>query len=349
LHIKALFLRDEFKLSLEEVDRPTLMDPTDIIVKVTASSICASDIHFITGEVPLAPNFIIGHEGIGVVEEIGSDIHNFKVGDRVAIPYMVSCGTCAECKSGRTYACEKDLQFGVGKARGDLPGLQAEYARVPWADSSLIPIPESITDKEALFAGDILSTGYFGVTSGKVRPGDDVAIFGAGPVGLCTVACAKLYSPARIFLVDLEDYRLEAGLRLGATHIINASKTKAAKEIRKITNGVGVQVSIDAAGFPSTIDDCLACTAKGGTVSVIGMSPFHINFAMGKMFYKNLTLVSGYTVVNEMERLIKLIEFKQLDLTSLITHQYTLSNILEGYRVFQNRLDNCIKVMIVPD
>ena len=297
----------------------------------------------------MTPNFIIGHEGVGVVEEVGSAVQNFKPGDRVVIPGGVACGKCSECRAGRFYACKYDYMFGAGKNKGDLPGVQAEYVRIPFADVSVVPIPDSVTDKEALFVGDILSTGYIGVINGKVKPGDDVAIFGAGPVGLCTVACAKLFSPARIFLIDLEDYRLEAGSKLGATHIINASTTRAAREIRSITNGVGVQVSIDAAAFPATIDDCLACTAKGGTISVIGMSPFRIDFAMGKMFFKNLTMISGYTSLHEMERLIKLIEFKQLDLTSLITHQYTLSNILEGYRVFQNRLDSCIKVMIVPD
>jgi alcohol dehydrogenase len=347
--MKALFLRDNLKLSLEETDKPTIIEPTDIIVRVTASSICGSDIHFVTGEVPLAPNFIIGHEGVGVVDEVGTSVKNFKPGDRVAIPAGVACGQCPECRAGRGYACEKDLQFGVGKARGDLGGVQAEYVRIPYADVSVIGIPDSVSDKEALFVGDILSTGYFGVINGKVTPGDDVAIFGAGPVGLSAVACARLYSPARIFLIDLEDYRLEAGRKLGATHLINASNTKAAREIRRITNGVGVPVSIDAAGFPSTIDDCLACTAKGGIVSVIGMSPFHINFAMGKMFYKNLTLISGYTSLEHMERLLKLIEFKQLDLTGLITHEFPLSNIMEAYRVFQNRLDNCIKIVIVPD
>ena len=244
-NIKALFLRDNLRLSLEETNRPTLTDPSDIIVKVTASSICGSDIHFVTGEVPMTPNFIIGHEGVGVVEDVGSAVQNFKPGDRVVIPGGVACGKCSECRAGRFYACKYDYMFGAGKNNGDLPGVQAEYVSIPFADVSVVPIPDSVTDKEALFVGDILSTGYIGVINGKVKPGDDVAIFGAGPVGLCTVACAKLYSPARIFLIDLEDYRLEAGSKLGATHIINASTTRAAREIRSITNGVGVQVSIE--------------------------------------------------------------------------------------------------------
>ncbi len=347
--IKALFLRENLKLSLEETPKPVIVESGDIIVKVTASSICGSDIHFITGEVPLEPDFIIGHEGVGVVEEVGSQVKTVKPGDRVVIPYMVSCGACSECLAGRVYACTADLQFGVGKARGDLPGLQAEYVRVPFAESSVVKIPDSVTDREALFVGDILSTGYIGVINGKIQPGDDVAIFGAGPVGLCTVACAKLFSPSRIILVDLENYRLEAGKLLGATHTINARSLRAGSEIRRLTGGVGVQATIEATGSEVAVDDCLACTAKGGIVSAIGMTPFNIKLAMGKVFYKNLTMISGYTSLHEMRRLVKLLEHRQLDLTSLITHEVPFSNILEGYRIFQNRLDNCIKVVIVPD
>jgi alcohol dehydrogenase len=347
--IKALFLRNNFQLSLEETPQPVISKPGDIIVRVTASSICGSDIHFVTGEVPLKPDFIIGHEGVGVVEEVGTGVEFFKPGDRVVIPYMVSCGYCSECKAGRAYACLADLQFGVGKARGDLPGTQAEFVRIPFADSSVVPIPDSVTDREALFVGDILSTGYFGVTNGNIQPGDEVAVFGAGPVGLCAVACAKLFSPSKIILVDLEDYRLEAGIRLGATHTINARSTRAGSEIRRLTGGTGVQVSIEASGAEAALDDCLACTAKGGILSAIGMTPFSVKFTMGKMFYKNLTMISGYTTLNEMRRLVKLIECKQLDLTSLITHEVPFSSILEGYRIFQNRLDDCIKVMVVPD
>lgn len=349
--IKALFLNEDLTLSLEETEKPTLQNPTDVIIKVSAASICGSDIHFITGEVALYPNdrFIIGHEGVGVVEEVGSMVTKFKPGDRVAIPAGIACGDCIQCREGRIYACEMNTLFGHGRIKGNLPGLQSEYVRMPLADRNLVHIPDSVTDKEVLLVGDVLSTGYIGVINGKPKPGEDIAIFGAGPVGLCAVASAKLFSPSRIILVDLEDYRLEAGLKLGATHVINAASTNAAKEVMKITKGVGAQVSVDAAAFPETINNCLACTAKGGTVSVIGISPWKIEFNMGRMFFNNLTLVSGYTSLHEMEHLVKMIEFKRLDTTPIITHEFKLSNILEAYRVFQNRLDNCIKVMIVPD
>lgn len=347
--IKALFLRDGLKLSLEETEKPTLKEGHDMIVKVTAASICGSDLHFVTGEVPMTPNFIIGHEGVGIVEEVGPYVKNFKPGDRICIPGGVACGTCAECRSGRFYACEKDLMFGAGKNKGDLPGVQAEYTRIPYADISVVKIPDSVSFKQALMVGDVLSTGYIGVTYGNPQPGDDIAIFGAGPVGLCAVASAKLFNPARLIVVDLEDNRLDMALKLGATHVINARNTKAAREIRGMTNGVGVQLSIDAVATPQTIDDCLSVTAKGGMISMIGMSPFHVNMALLKLFYKNLTMVSGYTSLHEMSRLLKLIEYGKIDVTPLITHEVTLSNILEGYRIFGERLDDCIKVMVVPD
>lgn len=347
--IKALFLRDGLKLSLEETEKPTLKEDHDMIVKVTAASICGSDLHFVSGEVPMTPNFIIGHEGVGIVEEVGPFVKNFKPGDRVVIPGGVACGTCPECRAGRHYACEKDLMFGAGKNKGDLPGVQAEYTRIPYADNSVVKIPDSVSFKQALLVGDVLSTGYIGVTYRPPQPGDDIAVFGCGPVGLCAVASAKLFSPARLIAVDLEDYRLETALKMGATHVINAGEARAAREIRGLTGGVGVQLSIDAAATPQTIDDCLACTAKGGFISMIGMSPFHVNVALLKLFYKNLTMVSGYTSLHEMSRLLKLIEFGKIDVTPLITHEVTLSNILEGYRIFGERLDNCIKVMVVPD
>ena len=162
--IKALFLRDGLKLSLEETEKPTLKEGHDMIVKVTAASICGSDLHFVSGEVPMTPNFIIGHEGVGIVEEVGPFVKNFKPGDRVVIPGGVACGTCPECRAGRHYACEKDLMFGAGKNKGDLPGVQAEYTRIPYADNSVVKIPDSVSFKQALLVGDVLSTGYIGVT-----------------------------------------------------------------------------------------------------------------------------------------------------------------------------------------
>ncbi len=347
--IKALYLRDNKALSLEDVEKPVLKDPGDVIVKVTASSICGSDIHFWQGELPCIPDFILGHEFVGVIEEVGSSVSMFKPGDRVSVPANPYCGVCANCKEGKVYACALKSMFGGGKLLGDLPGAQAEYVRVPVADACLVPIPDTVSDKEALLVGDVLSTGYFAALNGNLRPGDDIAIYGAGPVGLCALASARLFSPARVFLVDVEDYRLEVGLRMGATHAINSNNNRAAKEIKRLTDGRGVDLAIDAVGLQATFNEAVSSTANGGVISMVGIGPPVLELPVNKFFFKNLTLKAGLVPLTNMSRLMKLIEEGRLDVTALITHEIELSNILEGYRIFKGKQNNCIKVMVVPD
>lgn len=348
--MKALFLRENHQLSLEETEKPVLTDETDVIVRVTASSICGSDVHFWRGEVPSYPNFIIGHEFIGVIEKAGSKVSRFKAGDRVSVPAAPFCSACSNCKEGKVYACTSGRgMFGGGGVAGDLPGAQAELVRVPFADACLVSIPDTVTDKQALLVGDILSTGYFAVTNGSVQPGEDIVIFGAGPVGLCAVACAGLFSPARLIVVDTEENRLEMGLHLGATHVLNPQKGGDAKEIRRLTGGHGADLAIDAVGLPVTFKQCIESACRGGTVSMVGIGPPVIEFPVAKFFFKNLTLKTGYVPLNQMDRLMKLIETGQLDVSPLITHQVRLSNIVEAYEMFADKQDGCIKVMVLPD
>ncbi|MGE5398040.1 MAG: alcohol dehydrogenase catalytic domain-containing protein [Chitinophagales bacterium] len=346
--MKALFLRDELKLSLEVTPDPVLQKRTDIIVKVTAGSICGSDIHFWRGEVPCIPNFVIGHEFVAQVVEVGEDVKKFKPGDRVAVPAGISCGICPNCKRGNIQACYQGAMFGGGKLLGDLPGAQAEYVRVPLADAGVVHIPDTVSDKAALLVGDVLSTGYFGIVNGSLQPGADVAIFGAGPVGLCAVACATLFAPARIFLIDFEDYRLELGAQLGATNLINASVGKTGKEIKKLTNGQGVDLAVDAVGLPSTMNECITACAIGGVLSIVGVGPQVIEFPIGKLFMKNLSLKTGFVPLLHMQRLMNLIERGKIDTTALITHEIPLSSIIDGYHIFGDRKENCVKTMIVP-
>ncbi|HBV96360.1 MAG TPA: alcohol dehydrogenase [Desulfotomaculum sp.] len=347
--IKALFLRDNKVLSLEDTEKPVIKEPGDVIVKVTASAICGSDIHFWQGGLPCIPDFILGHEFVGTIEEAGSGVKLFKPGDRVSVPANPYCGVCPNCKEGKVYICEMRSMFGGGKLLGDLPGAQAEYVRVPSADNCLAPIPDTVSDRAALLVGDVLSTGYFAALNGNLRPGDDIAIFGAGPVGLCALACALLFSPARVFLVDVEDYRLEVGLKMGATHIINTGSSRAAKEIKRLTGGRGVDLVIEAVGLPATFCDAVSSAAPGGVVSLVGIGPPVMEFPMAKFFFKNLTLKAGLVPLTNMSRLMKLIEAGRLDVTPLFTHRIKLSNILEGYRIFKDKEDNCIKVLVVPD
>lgn len=347
--MKALFLRDNKVLSLEDTEKPVLKGPQDVIVKVTASAICGSDIHFWQGGLPCLPGFILGHEFVGVIEEAGENVRLFKPGDRVAVPANPYCGVCPNCKEGKVYACAMKSMFGGGKLLGDLPGAQAEYVRVPVADACLVPIPDSVSDRAALLVGDVLSTGYFAALNGSLQPGADIAIFGAGPVGLCALACARLFSPARIFLVDLEDYRLELGLSMGATLAINSGRQRAVREIKSLTGGRGVDLVIDAVGIQDTFADAISCAAEGGVVSMVGIGPPVINFPVAKFFFKNLTLKAGLVPLTNMSRLMRLIEEGRLDVTPLFTHEVKLSNIIEGYRIFKEKEDNCVKVMVVPD
>ncbi|MGE5416467.1 MAG: zinc-dependent alcohol dehydrogenase [Acidobacteriota bacterium] len=348
--MKALFLRDDLVLSLEEIAEPQIIDNSDVIVRVTGSSICGSDIHAWKGHIPCIPNFILGHEFVGTISEVGSGVHTFQVGDRVAVPANPFCGICPNCAAGKVYNClTVKGMFGFGKAKGDLPGAQSEYVRVPFADACLTRIPQSVSDEAALLVGDVLSTGMFAVENGNVKPGDNVAIFGAGPVGLCAVACANLFNPARLFLIDIEDYRLEQGKRLGATHVINPLKQNVIGEIKAATGGLGVDCSIDAVGLPNILKDCTVCTTPGGIISVVGIGPPKIEFHMDRFFFRNLTMKGGYVPLTQMKRLLTLIETGRLDVSSLITHRLPLTDIVEGYNIFADKLDDCIKVMIIPD
>ncbi|MGE5454714.1 MAG: zinc-dependent alcohol dehydrogenase, partial [Methylocystaceae bacterium] len=335
-------------LSLEETAKPTLENAGDVIVKVTAAAICASDIHLWKGEVPSVPNYILGHEFIGVIDEAGSGVKHFPPGTRVAVPAIPFCGTCAACQEGEYFRCRESHMFGWRTPKANLPGGQAEYVRVPYADHCLVPIPETVTDKQALLTGDILSTAYFGIINGKLEPGQDIAIFGAGPVGLCAVACARLFSPARIILIDLEDNRLEMGKRLGATHTLNPSQDDVLPAIKAITGKRGVDVSLDAVGIPSTLDDSIKATTPGGIISNVGLGPSAFKVNMGLMFMKNLTYKTGFVNLNQMQRLMKLIASGQLDVTPIITHLMPLDDIIAGYQMFAERADNCIKILITP-
>lgn len=347
--MKALFLREQLELSLEDTPVPRLQDSSDVIVRVTGSSICGSDVHFWKGHLPSIPDFILGHEFVGEIAEVGSQVRSFQKGDRAAVPANPFCGICANCRVGRVNNClTVQGMFGAGLMMGNLPGAQAHYVRVPYADACLAKIPPSVTDKEALLVGDVLSTGLFAVENGSPRPGDTIAVFGAGPVGLCAVGCAKLFSPAKIYLIDIEDYRLEVGAGLGATHLLNPARINVIKEIKTSTHGKGVNLTIDAVGLPHVLKECITCTSPGGTVSVVGMGTGNLEFPMMKFILKDLTLRAGLVPLVNMKRLLTLIEEKRLNVSSLITHTIKLEQIIEGYHMFANKEDNCIKVMVVP-
>lgn len=285
--MKAVIFDGVGSVKLADAPKPDLQTSKDALIKLTHTSICGSDLNILAGKIKVGKDKIIGHEGVGVVEKVGSDVKRIKPGDRVVVPVSVHCGECTNCQKGRINFCEHFGMFGHQPGWGDLPGTQAEYMRIPYADVVLERVPPGVSEEQAIFVGDNLITGYMGCENGSLSPGDVVVVFGAGPVGLCAVAAARLFGPSLIISVDLLDYRLEAAKRLGADVTINSSQTDAAKEIKKIAQGQGADVAIEAVGSPETLNGCLESVRGGsdldfGSVSLYEGGNFHQGFPAPK-------------------------------------------------------------------
>jgi alcohol dehydrogenase len=358
--MKAIVFEELNKVALADAEKPALEHPDDAIVRVTMSSICGSDIHMIHGAAPMMPGNILGHEFVGVVEELGEGVEGFEPGDRVAVACTVQCGKCEMCLKGLAAKCTRGGIFGCGPFLGNLDGAQAEYVRVPYAQIGMHKIPAGLTDEQALLVGDILSTGYFGVINGKVMPGDNVVVFGAGPVGLCAVACATLFSPAKIIAVDPIARRLEVAKQVGATHTLDPTKTDAISEIKELTGGApqdmlqefrsrsGADVAIEAVGVKPTFDACFQAVRPGGNVSIVGVFEESQELLMPQLSIKNIGVTMGLVNVVHMDRLLKVIEAGLLDLTPLLTHKMSLEEGVKGYEMFEKKLDDVIKIALTP-
>lgn len=351
--MKALVYRGVGDIRVEDIPRPKIQGPEDAIIRVTTTTICGSDLHILHGLLKVEPGTVIGHEFVGVVEEVGSAVTRIKPGDRVLSQAAVNCGRCRACRSRLLFACEKGGAYGCGPKMGNLQGVQSEYARVLYADQTLEKIPEGLTDEQVLFVGDILATAYTGVVGvhpdGKgIQPGGVVAIFGAGPVGLCAVAAARLFGPSQVIALDLEDYRLDMAIRMGADKVLNVSQVDPAAAIMELTAGWGADLVVEAVGSPAALANCLAAAAIGGTVSVIGVIPRPVEVPFHKILLKNLTLQTGLGNFIHSKQLISLIQAGKLDLTPLITHRLPLTEALKGYEIFANKLDGAIKVVLKP-
>ena len=352
--MKALVYRGVGDVALQDVPRPVVQAPGDAVVRVTTTSICGSDLHILHGLMPgLLPGTIVGHEFTGVVEEVGADVTGVRPGDRVVAPAAVWCGSCRACRAGLPMKCERAQIFGCGAQFGDLDGAQAESVRVPFADVTLVPIPDGLTDEQVIFAGDILATAYTAVVGltprgGGVRAGDQVVVFGAGPVGLCAVACAKLFEPAQVIAVDREPYRLEVARRLGADQVIDAATTDARKAIRGLTEGWGADYTVEAVGRPETLTAGLLAAAPGGTVSVVGVFPEPVLVPIPRMMARNVSLSVGMGNLRHVRELVGLLGSDRLDLTPIITHRLPLDEVVRGYEIFEQKLDGAIKVLLRP-
>jgi alcohol dehydrogenase len=347
--MKALVYQGPGRKTWSEKPKPACQKPTDAIVRIARTTICGTDLHILKGDVPaVVPGRILGHEGVGVIEEVGASVANFKKGDHVLISCITSCGRCPACKH-RFYAhCEN----GGGWILGHLiDGTQAEYVLIPYADNSLYPIPNGSDEEALVMLSDILPTGFeIGVLAGNVQPGSTVAIVGAGPVGLAALLTAQFYSPGRVIMIDLDQHRLDVAKRFGATDAIDSAKKNAVEEVLKMTGGKGVDVVMEAVGIPATFDICQAIVAPGGHIASIGVFGTSVELHMENLWIKNITLTTGLVNTNSTPMLLQTVQSNRLKPRQLITHRFALGDIEDAYRVFGNAAkEGAMKVILAAD
>jgi len=343
--MKALVYQGPEKKEWIEKPIPTIQEPTDALVRIVKTTICGSDLHILKGDVPTAPiGLTLGHEGVGIVESVGSAVKNFAVGDKVVIACVTHCGQCDSCQKGLFSHC-KNGGWILGHT---IDGTQAEYVRIPYGDTSLFKVPENVDDDALVMMSCAMPTAFeVGVTRGEVKPGSRVGIVGAGPVGLASVITAKLYSPAQIIVIDLDENRLELAKKFGATHVVNSSDGKAVEKMIALTDGRGVDVAIEAVGVPATFEICQHIVGIGGNIANIGIHGKPVNFDLDKLWGKNITLRSGIVNTSSTAMLIDSVKSGRLHPEELITHRFELNNIMEAYDVFGNATrEKALKVLI---
>jgi alcohol dehydrogenase len=325
---------------------PMIVDPCDAVVRIDSSTICGTDLHILKGDVPeVTPGTVLGHEAVGTIVETGAAVTTFAEGDRVLMSCITSCGRCRFCKEARYGLCTG----GGGWIFGHLiDGLQAEYARVPFVDTSVYKVPEGLTDEQVLFLADILPTAYeVGVLNGKVDPGDTVVIVGAGPVGLATVMTAKLYTPARIVVIDLADSRLEKAQAFGADVTINNGREDALAFVNELTHGLGADVAIEAVGLPETFELCTELVRPGGHVANVGVHGHPATLHLETLWTKDVTITTGLVDTFSTPRLLQLIAEGRLDATPFATHRFALDETLDAYDTFAAAADtDALKVVL---
>jgi alcohol dehydrogenase len=343
--MKALVYHGPGKKAWEDKPKPVIKEPTDAIVKILKTTICGTDLHIMKGDVPaVTDGRIIGHEGVGIIEETGTAVTNFKKGDHVLISCITSCGKCEYCKKAMYSHCEKG-----GWILGNLiDGCQAEFVRIPYADNSLYPVPAGADEEALVMLSDILPTGFeCGVLNGKVQPGDTVAIVGAGPIGMATLLTAQFFSPSEIIMIDIDDNRLEVSKKFGATQIINSSDGKAVEKVMKLTNNKGVDVAIEAVGAIATFELCEAIVAAGGHLANIGVHGQPVPLHMETLWSHNVTITTRLVDTVTTPMLFKTVQSKKIDPTRLITHHFKLDQIVEAYETFGNAAkEKALKVIL---
>lgn len=342
--MKGLVYGGPGKIEWKEVPKPGIEKSTDALVKILKTTICGTDLGILHGKTPSCkPGTTLGHEGVGIIEEVGTSVRNFKKGDHVIISCITSDGTCEYCKKQMYAHCE-DGGWILGHL---INGTQAEYVRIPHADNSLHAIPKGADEEALVMLSDILPTGHeIGVLNGCVKPGDTIAIVGAGPIGMSVLLTAQFYSPAKIYVIDLDENRLKMAKTFGATHTINSGTEDVVKKILSETKD-GVDVAIEAVGAPATFDICQNIVRPGGHVANIGVHGKPVNLQIQNLWIRNITITMGLVNTNTTPMLLKTVSSGKIEPKKLITHHFKMDDILQAYEVFGNASkENAMKVII---
>jgi alcohol dehydrogenase len=345
LGMKALVYLGPDKKALQERPKPTIGAATDAIVRINRTTICGTDLHILKGDVPSCqPGRILGHEGVGIIDQVGSAVTEFKTADRVLISCISACGKCFYCRKLMYSHCTTG-----GWILGNIiDGTQAEFVRIPYADTSLYPIPEGADEEALVMLSDILPTGFeCGVLNSKVQPGSTVAIVGAGPIGLAALLTAQFFSPAEIIMLDLDDSRLEVATRFGATAAINSADGKAVERIMKMTDGRGVDTAIEAVGIPQTFELCEKLLAPGGHLANIGVHGTKADLHLESLWDRNITITTRLVDTVSTPMLLNTLRSHKLEAKRLITHRFKLDRIHDAYDTFAHAANTrALKVII---
>lgn len=345
--MKGLYFSGLNKIELKEVEKPVIKSPDEVIVKITTTTICGSDIHIIEGVIPTKPGFVLGHEYVGIVEEVGSNVKKIKIGDRVIGPPAPYCGECENCKKGYESHCLNGGVHGAGETMGNIFGTHCNYSCVPHADNCLLKVPDNLSDDDVIFISDIAATGYNGIVHADLKEGETLVVFGCGPVGLCAIATAKFRNPGKIIVVEKSKKRLQKAKELGATYCINCIEEDVVKKIAEYTDNRGADVIVDAVGLPITFEQSLECAGIGANIHMVGIPAKPITISPN-YFYKNISFSMGLGDITLAKPLLELVKEGKLDLTPLITHRMKLDDIIEGIDMFKNQPDEVIKILVKP-
>lgn len=333
------------KRAWEARPKPVVQDPGDAVIRITTSTICGTDLHILKGDVPtVAAGRILGHEGIGVIEDVGPLVSTFRKGDRVLISCISACGICDFCRKSMYSHC----RTGGWVLGNTIDGTQAEFVRTPHADTSLYHLPPDANEEACVMLSDILPTGFeCGVLNGRVHPGDTVAIVGAGPVGLAALLTAQLYSPSALLMIDLDANRLSVAGQFGATAVINSSDGTAVDQVMKLTHGAGVDVAIEAVGIPATFDICQSILAVGGRLANVGVHGKPVPLRLETLWDRNIAITTRLVDTAAIPMLLRLVESGKLTPANLVTHRFALADVMKAYDTFGNAAhERALKVVL---